>query len=81
MRIPCPFCGPRDEVEFTWRGDASVQRPAAEAGVEAFHDYVYLRRNPRGWTQEWWQHSAGCRAWLRVERHTMTHEIRKVEAA
>jgi heterotetrameric sarcosine oxidase delta subunit len=81
MRIPCPHCGLRDEAEFTWRGDAAMQRPAADAGVDAFHDYVYVRRNPRGWLLEWWQHSAGCRAWLRVERHTVTHEIRSVQGA
>ena len=81
MRIPCPHCGPRDEAEFTYRGDATVQRPAAEAGIEAFHDYVYIRANPRGWHEEWWQHAGGCRAWLRVRRHTVPHEIASVVPA
>jgi sarcosine oxidase subunit delta len=78
MRLPCPHCGPRDEVEFSFRGDATLRRPAAEAGPDAFHDYVYARRNPRGWVVEWFQHSAGCRAWLQVLRHNVTHEIRAV---
>ncbi|MBL6454271.1 sarcosine oxidase subunit delta [Belnapia sp. T6] len=81
MRIPCPHCGPRDEAEFAYRGDATKQRPAPDAGIEAFHDYVYLRANPRGWHEEWWQHAAGCRAWLRVRRHTVTHEIAAVTPA
>ena len=30
MRIPCPFCGDRELDEFTYLGDASVQRPDRE---------------------------------------------------
>ena len=81
LRIPCPHCGPRDEVEFSYRGDATVARPDPEAGIEAFHGYLYERRNPRGWQVEWWQHGSGCRAFLKVLRHTVTHEIRAVAAA
>src|SRR5436309_1346964 len=54
IQIPCPHCGRRDEIEFTYRGDASVTRPNGDAPVEAFHDYVYTRGNPRGWHLEWW---------------------------
>jgi len=81
LRIACPFCGPRDEADFTYRGDATVRRPDADAGIDAFHDYVYLRANPQGWHVEWWQHSAGCRQWLKVVRHTVTHEIAEVATA
>ena len=81
IRIDCPWCGLRDEIEFTYRGDASVRRPPAEAGTEAFIDYVYGRRNPRGWHVEWWHHAAGCRQFLQVVRHTLTHEVRAVAPA
>jgi sarcosine oxidase subunit delta len=81
IRIDCPWCGTRDEVEFTYRGDATVVRPAPDAPVEAFHDFVYSRRNPRGWHVEWWVHSAGCAQFLKVVRHTMTHEVRSVVRA
>ena len=27
MRIPCPYCGSRDVAEFTYLGDATLQRP------------------------------------------------------
>ena len=81
LRIACPFCGSRDEVEFRYRGDAGRGRPAPEAGEEAFAAYVYERDNPAGWHQEWWQHVAGCRRVLRVERHTLTHEIGSVTFA
>ena len=38
--------------------------------------YVYERANPRGWHLEWWLHAGGCRALLKIVRHTLTHEIR-----
>ena len=75
LRIPCPHCGPSDEAEFRYRGDATVTRPPADAGVDAFHDYVFLRDNPAGWHLEWWQHLHGCRATFKVKRHTISHEI------
>jgi sarcosine oxidase subunit delta len=75
LRIPCPHCGPRDEVEFKYRGDATVTRPAGDAGADTFQAYVYERANPKGWHEEWWQHVHGCRRVLRVKRHMLTHEI------
>ena len=80
LRIHCPWCGLRDESEFRYRGDATRRRPAADAGIDAFLAYVYQRDNPRGWHSEWWLHVAGCRRLLKVVRHTLTHEIRSVEA-
>jgi sarcosine oxidase subunit delta len=79
-RIICPDCGVRDEAEFTFRGDASVLRPA-DANLERLYQYVYERENPKGWSIEWWHHVGGCRQWLKVVRHTVTHEIRAVARA
>ena len=31
LLIPCPWCGPRNQIEFTYGGDATVRRPAPEA--------------------------------------------------
>jgi heterotetrameric sarcosine oxidase delta subunit len=81
LRIRCPWCGERDETEFRYRGDARVVRPAANAGVEAYATYVYVRDNPCGWHLEWWLHVAGCRKLLKVVRHTVSHEIHAVGAA
>jgi sarcosine oxidase subunit delta len=81
LRIPCPWCGERDESEFRYRGDAGRVRPDAEAGVAAFNAYVYERDNPRGWHLEWWLHVGGCRKLLKVLRHTVSHEIGSVAAA
>jgi sarcosine oxidase subunit delta len=81
LRIPCPWCGVRDEVEFRYRGDATRARPGVQEGLAAFHAYVYERDNPKGWHLEWWLHVAGCRRLLKVMRHTVTHEIRWVGRA
>jgi len=81
LRIDCPLCGVRDEVEFRYRGDARLRRPAADAGTAAFAEYVYERANPRGWHLEWWYHAAGCRQYLQVWRHTVTHAIHAVGTA
>ena len=31
MLITCPFCGPRDAAEFTYRGDAEPVQPVMES--------------------------------------------------
>ena len=78
LRINCPWCGERDEIEFRYRGDAAGRRPVDEAAAGAFIAYVYDRANPRDWHVEWWLHVGGCRRLLQVERHTLTHDIRSV---
>lgn len=75
MRLPCPWCGERDLSEFSYGGDATLRRPADDAPMEEWVDYVFFRDNPRGKHQEHWQHLQGCRAWIVIERDTLTHEI------
>lgn len=82
LRLYCPVCGLRDETEFTYGGDASVERPPMEeTRSEAWCDFVFLRRNPRGPHVEYWHHTLGCRQWLVVERDTSTHEVGAVRLA
>ena len=78
LRIACPWCGERDEIEFRYKGDASRLRPAADVGLATFTEYVYLRANPRGWHIEWWLHVGGCRKLLKVVRHTVSHDVHAV---
>jgi sarcosine oxidase subunit delta len=82
MRIGCPHCGERDVREFTYLGDASLQRPDPHApdALERFIDYVYLRDNPAGPHKEYWYHGAGCQCWLVVTRNTVTHAITGVQS-
>ncbi len=77
LLIPCPHCGLRDQTEFTYGGDARVARPATpeDADDAAWIEYLYLRDNPKGGHEELWQHSFGCRQWLRVRRNVVSHEI------
>jgi sarcosine oxidase subunit delta len=82
MQIPCPLCGLRDIREFTYRGHATyLDRPAADAGLEAWDAYLHLRDNPAGPTRELWYHCAGCTAWLVVDRDTVTHKITGAQLA
>ncbi len=82
MRIKCPLCGERDLREFHYRGAADLlDRPAPDAGEEAFFRYVYIRQNPAGMNRELWFHETGCRSWLLAERDVTTHEFGKVELA
>jgi sarcosine oxidase subunit delta len=81
MRIVCPFCGERELGEFTYLGDAKPERPAADASEDDVFDYVYLRDNAAGPMSEYWYHGGGCRAWLKIARNTLTHEISSVEPA
>ena len=75
LLIPCPWCGPRSQVEFTYGGDATLRRPPVDAPEADWFRYVYLRDNPMGPHAEWWIHSSGCRRWFSVRRDTRTHEI------
>lgn len=75
MLIPCPWCGPRSQIEFTYGGDAVVRRPPPDASTAAWVDFVYLRDNPAGPHDELWLHSSGCRSWFKVRRDTRTHDI------
>ncbi len=81
LRIPCPFCGPRDHAEFSYGGDATVEYPALDAGQDEWFEAVFLRDNPRGPHVEYWQHLYGCRAFLVVERDTLTHAITSARLA
>ncbi len=82
MRVTCPCCGERDYGEFSIYGDASRQRPHNDdTDFEAWYEYVFLRQNPKGRHQEYWQHIQGCRQWLVVDRDTVTHEVYGVSLA
>lgn len=77
LLIPCPWCGPRDEAEFRYGGQAGVAYPDDPDAVDdrEWAAYLFLRDNPAGWFAERWFHTAGCRRWLDALRHTVTNEI------
>ena len=75
LLIPCPWCGPRDEVEFRYGGQAQVPYPSdPDALTDAeWADYLFMRDNPRGRWAERWVHTAGCRRWFNAIRDTATY--------
>jgi heterotetrameric sarcosine oxidase delta subunit len=80
MRINCPHCGPRDRREFYYYGAAVyLHRPGAEADAQTWDDYLHVRDNPAGETQDLWYHEGGCGAWLKITRNTVTHDITAVQ--
>ncbi len=81
FRIPCPHCGPRNVSEFRHVGEARTRPDPQTVDPEQWRVYLYEQRNVAGWSAESWYHSAGCRRFVSVERHTLTNEIRPVAAA
>jgi heterotetrameric sarcosine oxidase delta subunit len=77
LLIPCPYCGPRDEVEFHYGGQAHVARPQGPDALNdaQWADYLFMRDNPKGPFHERWVHAAGCRRWFNMVRDTATHRI------
>ena len=77
LLIPCPYCGPRDENEFSYGGEAHIARPDNSWSLNDadWADYVFMRTNPRGPHDERWRHSHGCGRWFNARRDTVTHEI------
>ena len=80
LLIPCPWCGPRDEVEFRYGGQAGLAYPFDPDALsdEQWGEYLFMRDNPKGWFPERWCHVNGCRRWFNAVRNTVTHEIRAV---
>lgn len=76
--IECPWCGPRDEDEFRYGGQAGVAYPTDPAALsdEEWARYVFFRANPKGALRERWSHAAGCRRWFTAVRDTATHRFR-----
>lgn len=76
--ITCPHCkDAREEEEFAYSGEAFIARPVAPDALDdkAWGDYLFNRKNPKGWHWEMWSHASGCRKFLVVKRHTVSHAI------
>ena len=80
LLISCPWCGQRDESEFSYGGEAHIVRPPDPDALDdgAWADYLFFRTNPKGEHREQWLHSAGCRRWFNVVRDTVTYKISAV---
>lgn len=76
LLVECPWCGPREEVEFRYGGQAGIAFPTdPEALTDAqWADFLFHRDNPKGPFRERWVHAAGCRRWFDRSRDTLTHD-------
>lgn len=73
LKIDCPYCGPRAEIEFRGGGEAHIARPASPQTCSD-HDwqaYLFLRDNPKGLIRERWNHAHGCQRWFNAVRDTI----------
>ncbi len=77
LRVPCPWCGPRDEIEFRYGGPATIAYPSDPDAADdaAWAAFLFVRANPKGPIDERWYHVAGCRRWFDARRDTMTNEF------
>ena len=76
--IECPWCGERDETEFSCVGEAHIVRPKKPEKLsdEQWADYLFMRKNPKGEHREQWLHAAGCRRYFNAERDTVSYQIK-----
>jgi heterotetrameric sarcosine oxidase delta subunit len=79
MQISCPHCGPRAQGEFVYERtvDSVV---ALDMTPDVAMATLFARTNPRGVDEEIWRHTIGCRAWMMLTRHRVTHVIEEVRA-
>lgn len=75
--IDCPWCGVRDQQEFSCHGQAHIARPQNPEQLSdgQWGDYVFFRDNPHGIHYERWVHSFGCRRWFNAVRDTSNDEF------
>lgn len=75
--IPCPYCGPRAEVEFRHAGEAHRMRPADPDALSdaEWAEYLYFRANTQGRHFERWRHFHGCGRFFNVVRDTQSDRI------
>lgn len=77
LLIKCPYCGEREQTEFSYHGEAHIARPENPQSLtdEQWADYVFLRKNPKGAHYERWYHAFGCRRFFNMARNTVSGEI------
>ena len=77
LLIKCPWCGYRDQTEFSYGGEAHITRPTnSEEMTDAeWADYLFMRKNTKGKYREQWCHTAGCRQWFNAERDTESYKF------
>lgn len=79
--ITCPWCGPRDEIEFGY-GGAPVRYPADPSSMTdaEWAQFLFHRPNVKGPMREQWRHAVGCGRWFEAVRNTVTYRFEPTAA-
>ena len=74
--FPCPFCGPRDEREFHFAGEAGKTRPDTTQDISDgdWSDYLFHSENTKGASREIWVHTT-CQEYFIMTRDTATMDV------
>lgn len=77
LKIPCPFCGPRNETEFVHGGPLKNRRSDDPGAIEDsdWIEYLTVPKNPLGPVEERWCHIRGCGLWFTIVRDTRSHDL------
>lgn len=77
LLIECPWCGAREQTEFSYHGEAHIARPADPDALsdEEWAAYLFARKNPKGVHYELWMHAFGCRRFFQMARNTVSGEM------
>jgi sarcosine oxidase subunit delta len=77
LLIPCPYCGSRPEIEFSYGGEAHIARPARPEAIgdAGWSDFLYVRSNAKGVHAERWRHLHGCGRFFNCLRDTVADTI------
>ncbi|MEO1469371.1 MAG: sarcosine oxidase subunit delta [Pseudomonadota bacterium] len=76
LMLTCPRCGAEcTETELAPGGEAHLRRMGPGSGDQAFADYLFTRKNPKGVHIERWRHAYGCGKWFHAVRCTTTLEV------
>jgi sarcosine oxidase subunit delta len=77
LLIPCPYCGERPEIEFSYGGQAHIARPANADALsdEEWTEFLVMRDNPKGVHAERWRHLHGCARFFNALRDTSSDTI------
>jgi sarcosine oxidase subunit delta len=79
--FPCPFCGPRDEIEFHYAGEPKPRpEPAGSVSDAEWAEYLWFNDNPKGHAREIWLHLT-CMEMFALTRDTALNAAVKDEAA
>lgn len=74
FQLRCPYCGPREVIDFRYGGEVA-ERPSGAPSPRELAEYNYLRRNVAGVQREWWYHRCGCQTWFLAERDTRSNAV------